>query len=112
MRFGEIAAMAGGHAEARAIQIALKLGLFEALSKGQLDEASLARAIATDPRATGLLGNALTALGLLHKNEERYALADEARRHLVQDSSEYLGDMILFDAELWDVWGRLEDSIR
>ena len=67
MGFGEIAAMAGGHAEARAIQVALKLGLFEALSRGQLDEASLARAIKTDARATGLLANALAALGCLKK---------------------------------------------
>jgi len=38
MDFGKIAAMAGGHAEARAIQVALKLGLFEALADAQLDE--------------------------------------------------------------------------
>ena len=104
--------MAGGHAEARAIQVALKLGLFEALSRGDLDEASLARALLTDARATGLLANALAALGLLDKNEGRFTLTDAARRHLIRDSSEYLGGMILFDAELWDVWGRLEDSIR
>ncbi len=112
MSFGEIAAMAGGHAEARAIQIALKLGLFEALSNSPLDQASLARALGTDARATGLLANALAALRLLNKNDGRFTLTDEARRHLIRDSAEYLGDMILFDAELWDVWGRLEDSIR
>jgi SAM-dependent methyltransferase len=112
MGFGEIAAMAGGHAEARAIQVALKLGLFEALSRGRLDEASLAREIEADARATGLLANALAALGLLDKNEGRFFLTDSARRHLTRDSGEYLGGIILFDAALWDVWGRLEDSIR
>jgi hypothetical protein len=112
MSFGEIAALAGGHAEARAIQIALKLGLFEALSNSPLAEASLARAVGTDARATGLLANALTALGFLYKNDGRFTLTDEAKRYLTRDSAEYLGDMILFDAELWDVWGRLEDSIR
>ena len=112
MRFGDIAAMAGGHAEARAIQVALKLGLFEALSRGPLDEASLARTIGTDARATGLLANALAALGLLDKNEGDLTLTDSSRRYLLRDSGEYLGGMILFDAALWDVWGRLEDSIR
>ena len=104
--------MAGGHAEARAIQVALKLGLFEALAQGPRDESALADAIRTNARATGLLANALTALGLLEKRGTQFTLADSARRHLLQTSNEYLGGMILFDAELWDVWGRLEDSIR
>jgi hypothetical protein len=112
MNFGAIAAMAGGHAEARAIQVALKLGLFKALANAPLDEASLAAALRTEPRATGLLANAITALALLNKTDGRFALTDSARRYLLRDSSEYLGGMILFDAELWDVWGRLEDSIR
>jgi hypothetical protein len=112
MGFGEIAAMAGAHAEARAIQVALKLGLFEALSPGQLDEAAVARAIKGDARATGLLANALAALGLLEKSDGRYTLTDAARRYLIRDSAEYLGGMILFDAALWNEWGRLEDSIR
>lgn len=112
MGFGEIAAMAGGHAEARAIQVALKLGLFEALSRGQLDEAALARAIKADTRATGLLANALAALGLLRKSDGHFALSASARRYLLCDSREYLGGMILFDGALWEMWGRLEDSIR
>ncbi len=49
---------------------------------------------------------------MLHKSDDRFALADSARRYLLRDSSEYLGGMILFDAALWDEWGRLEDSIR
>jgi hypothetical protein len=110
--FGEIAAMAGGHAEARAIQVALKLGLFEALKSDALDEASLARRIDADPRATGLLANAISALSLLEKNDGRFSLSDASRRYLIQDSGEYLGGMILFDAALWDEWGRLEDSVR
>jgi SAM-dependent methyltransferase len=112
LSFGEIASMAGGHAEARAIQVALRLGIFEALARGPLDEASLAQAIGGNARATGLLANALVALSLLHKNDVRLALTDSARRYLLRDSTEYLGGMILFDAALWDEWGRLEDSIR
>jgi 3-hydroxy-5-methyl-1-naphthoate 3-O-methyltransferase len=112
LSFGEIAALAGGHAEARAIQVALKLGLFEAIANAPRDEASLATAVRTEPRTTGLLANALAALGLLDKTDGHYVLGDSARRYLLRDSTEYLGGMILFDAELWDVWGHLEDSIR
>src|SRR5262249_4460718 len=105
--------MAGGHAEARAIQAALKLGLFEALANGALEENALAAALRCDPRATGILASALTALGLLTKHRDgKFALTDASRRYLLRASIEYLGGMILFDGALWEVWGRLEDSIR
>lgn len=104
--------MASGHAEARAIQTALKLGLFEALAKGDADETALAQALGGEPRATALLANALVALGLLKKADGRFGLQGAARRYLVESSEEYLGGMILFDESLWDVWGRLDESIR
>jgi SAM-dependent methyltransferase len=112
MDFARIAAMAGGHAEARAIQVALKLGLFEALDKRPRDATALAEAIGCAPRATMLLGNALVALQLLSKASGQYELTEAARSYLVESSPQYLGGMILFDAGLWDAWGRLEDTLR
>jgi SAM-dependent methyltransferase len=112
MDFSTIAGMAGGHAQARAIQVALKLGIFERLNAGALDGNELASSIKGEARATTILANALTALGLVHKTAGRFHLEQSAQRFLVGSSAEYLGDMILFDASLWDEWGRLEDSIR
>ena len=112
MDFSTIAGLAGGHAEARAIQVALKLGIFERLNAGALAADRLASAIGCEPRATTILANALAALGLLHNNDGRFELDQSSRRFLVESSPEYLGGMILFDAALWDEWGRLEDTIR
>jgi SAM-dependent methyltransferase len=112
MDFSTIAGMAGGHAEARAIQIALKLGIFERLSAEAIAEDGLAEAIGGESRATAILANALTAVGLLRKVDGRFHLQESARQFLLESSPEYLGGMILFDAALWDEWGRLEDSIR
>ena len=112
MDFSTIAGVAGGHAEARAIQIALKLGIFERLSAGALAADGLASAIGGESRATAILANAMTALGLLHQIDGRFHLDQSSQRFLVESSPEYLGGMILFDAALWDEWGRLEDSIR
>lgn len=112
MDFSTIAGVAGGHAEARAIQIALKLGIFERLSAGALAADGLASAIGGESRATAILANAITALGLLHQIDGRFHLDQSSQRFLVESSPEYLGGMILFDAALWDEWGRLEDSIR
>ncbi len=112
MDFAELSALAGGHAEARAIQVALKLGIFEALAHEELDEQRLASAIGCAAQPTGLLANALAAMELLEKQSERYRLTGAARRFLVESSDQYLGGMILFDEKLFETWGRLEETIR
>jgi len=110
--FTRLMGMAGGHAEARAIQTALKLGLFEALYPDERDSEGLAASIHCERRAAMLLANALVALGLLRKSAGHYALTGEARRFLLERSPEYLGGMILFDEALWSTWGKLDESIR
>lgn len=112
MEFAELAAMAGAHAEARAIQVALKLGIFELLAQGSQAASAIADTLGTDRRATMLLANAMVALGLLEKNGGNYRLSDAAGRYLVKSSPEYLGGMILFDEAIFPYWAKLEDSIR
>jgi SAM-dependent methyltransferase len=110
--FTRLMALAGGHAEARAIQAALKLGFFEALAATPRDAGGLAEATNCDRRATMLLANALTALGLLHKEGESFSLTAVASRLLLQGSSHYLGGMILFEESLWTTWGKLDEVVR
>jgi SAM-dependent methyltransferase len=112
MDFAELAAIAGGHAEARAIQTALKLGMFEALADGSRHAAEIADRLCTDPRATSLLANAMAALGLLAIEKGSYSLAPAASRFLLKSSPDYLGGMILFDEDIFQYWVRLEDSVR
>ncbi len=113
MDFSQLAALAGGYAEARAIQTALKLGLFQSvLETGRCNAEALATLLKADPRSVGVLANALTALGLLAKTTDQYKLTDVARRFLVKSSPEYLGDLILFDEALFETWVHLEQTIR
>ena len=112
MQFAELAALAGGHAEARAIQTAVKLGVFDALEKSKLDATALAHRLGTNTRATGLLANAMVALGLLAKPTNHYDLTETSRRYLLRSSSEYLGALILFDEAIFETWARLEPTVR
>jgi hypothetical protein len=112
MDFAELSALAGGHAEARAIQTAIKLGIFESLKDRGLYADSLAGAIGANPRATALIGNALVALGLLEFTDDLYQLNETSRRYLIESSSEYLGGLILFDAAIFEHWVHLEQTIR
>lgn len=112
MDFSELADLAGAHAGARAIQVALKLGLFEALAQRSLQASELASVTGCDPHATTLLANAMVALGLLDKRADRLSLTPTSHRFLLAASPEYLGGMILFDEAIFPLWSRLEDSIR
>lgn len=112
MDFAELAALASGHAEARAIQTALKLGIFDMLERTPLDDAALAAAISANRRATALIANAMVALGLLDKRANRYSLTDASRRYLLRSSAEYLGALILFDEAIFQTWTNLEQTIR
>lgn len=112
MEFAELAAMAGAHAEARAIQVALKLGVFEALAEHPASAADLARSLGADRRAVEILANAIVALGLLELEGGRYNLVAASRRFLVKASPEYLGGLILFDEAIFALWTSLEDAVR
>ena len=112
MDFAELAALASGHAEARAIQTALKLGIFDVSSRAPLDDAALATAISANRRATALIANAMVALGLLDKRANRYSLTEVSRRYLLRSSAEYLGGLILFDEAIFETWAHLDQAIR
>ena len=81
MDFSELSKLAGGYVEARAIQAALEIGVFEALRDSK-DASGVAGAIRCDPRATELLLNALVSIGLLTKQQSVYSLNDAASTYL------------------------------
>lgn len=110
--FPQLTKLAGGYVEARILQVAVKLGLFDALKERDQDGPSVARSLHTDPRATELLLNVLAALGLLEKKGRLFSLTEPSLIYLVSSSPKYFGGMILFDGSLWDCWGGLETAIR
>lgn len=112
MEFSDLTRLASGHIEARIIQVAVHLRVFDTLKDRSLDFSSVASLLHTDPRATELLLNALVALGLLEKKEALFSLTAIASVYLVTDSPQYYGGMVLFDASLWDCWGALENAVR
>ena len=112
MNFSQLMSLASGHAEARIVQTAIEIKIFDALSGGADTAASLAQKFNLDPGATELLLNALTALNLLQKDLEKFSLAPIAQQYLVTGKPQYVGAMIRFDASLWSCWERLEQALR
>jgi SAM-dependent methyltransferase len=112
MDFVELSRIAAGHVEARILQVAVGLRLFDLLDASSLSAQSVAERLGTDARATALLLNALVALECLKKDGDQYSLTTVSQTFMVQKSPRYLGDMIVFESSLWNCWGELEKAIR
>lgn len=97
----------------RAVCVAIKLGVFEALSGGPLTAAETARRIEADERGTTLLLDALQALGYVKKKNGQYANAPMTTKWLLRDSPTSLaGGIPFFESMVFDRWGHLDESIR
>jgi SAM-dependent methyltransferase len=107
----EFAKLSGGFRASRVILTANTLGVFENIGKGHTAP-EVAKVLKTDARATEILLDAVTALGLLKKSGGIYRLTVTAKRFLLPDSPFYQGDMLRHAAELWKGWSGLDDVVR
>jgi SAM-dependent methyltransferase len=112
MNFSDLMSLASGHVEARIVQTAVELGIFDALEASPSGAVAIATSRELHPQAAELLLNALTSLQLLNKQSEIFSLADIAKRYLLVSSPNYVGGMIRFDSSLWNCWEKLPDAIR
>ncbi|HXE97099.1 MAG TPA: methyltransferase [Dongiaceae bacterium] len=104
----ELLQLSGGYWSACALHAGVKLDLFS--HAGTVSE--LAQATASDMRGLEMLLNALTALGLITKDGDRYAATPFAAEYLVRTSPSYLGHIIMHHHHLMAGWSRLDESVR
>jgi methyltransferase family protein/O-methyltransferase len=112
MDFSQLMGLASGHVEARIVQSAVELKIFDAVEARPLSASAAASALQLNAQALELLLNALTAVGLLEKHGETYTLTEISRQYLLRSSPHYVGAMIDFDAMLWRTWEGLPEAIR
>ena len=112
MNFSQLLALASGHAEARIVQTAVQLAIFDTLQDCTLSSHEIACRLALEPKATELLLNALASMDLLEKQRGNFSLTEVARGYLLKSSGEYLGGMIRFEASLWSCWEKLPEALR
>jgi hypothetical protein len=112
MNFSQFMGLASGHVEARIVQSAAELAIFDALENAPLASKAVAKRLELEPKATELLLNALASLELLHKQADLFSLAEVAKSYLVKSSPQYVGGMIHFESSLWNCWEQLPQAIR
>ncbi len=103
--------LAGGFRASRVILTANNFAVFEHLHK-PATASDVARIVGLDPRATEILFDALTAIGLLRKTGNRYRNTDVAKQFLVKGGPFYQGDMLRHSDTLWKSWSGLDEVVR
>lgn len=102
----------GAYRRTRLVLVTHTLGLYDALADGPMDLQALGHRLACDPRSLGPVVDALAGMGVLEKQEDRYANGPVAAEHLVRDRPAYLGPLLEMHDRLWDGWSNLEDVVR
>lgn len=107
----ELNATLRGFMESRVLLSALELDLFTAIADGATVEAAAKKA-GTHPRATGMLMNALAALGLLSKHDGTFRSTPATARYFAAGSKDFAQPALMHTAHLWRSWSTLTDCVR
>lgn len=101
-----------GMMSSRTAMAGVRLGVFRALAQQPSTAEDLSAALSLSRDGTRQLLHALSILGLLRHDGDRFALAARARAWLDPASARYVGDFLEFNYAQWEWWSHLEDAIR
>lgn len=101
-----------GMESSRALMVATRIGLFDALDAGERTAAELAGELGCDPHGVETLANALTGFGYLRRRSRRYRLRRVARRWLTSGARASLVRPMGLLEVVWDELDDLEARVR
>ena len=102
----------GYYWETKILLTAVSLDVFSALDGKRKTLHDVADRLGVHAQTLGLLLNALVAMRLLEKDGDSYGNSKAAAMHLVRNSSQYVGHLLLLHDAEWNNWGKLEQTIR
>lgn len=102
----------GYYWETKILLTAVTLDVFTALEGRSKSAGEVAEQIGAHGPTLELLLNALVAMKLLRKEEDRYANSPVTAQYLVKSSPHYVGYLLLLHDAEWNNWGKLEETIR
>jgi len=108
---GSLLGMSGYYWRSCVLHAAVKLDLFTVIGDDSLTAETLADRIRADSDGTARLLNALAAMKLVTKNDDRFANTSAGARFLSAASPEYIGHMILHHHFLMESWQQLDRSV-
>jgi hypothetical protein len=109
---GMMMGISGAYWQGCALQAAVRLKFFTHLGDEPLDAAAVARRACCDGRATGLLMDALSAMGLLEKRGDCYQNSAFTKKHLIVGADDYMGHIVLHHHQILDGWAQLDLAVQ
>ncbi len=103
--------ISAGYQRAQVLFTALRAGVFERL-RTPVTADELATQIMWNPRGVRMLLDALQSIGLVIKENQRYANSPVAESCLVSGSPNDQRHILLHKGNAYSQWGRLEDAVR
>lgn len=104
--------ISGSYWESFTLHAAVKLGIFTIIGDEQLTVDEIAIRMNGNKRGVAMLLNALTAMGILHRQGNRYANTPTGLLYLSKNSDEYLGHIIMHHHHLVDSWSQLDQAVK
>ena len=97
----------------KALLSAVELGVFTELAKQPLDTEGLRQRLGLHPRSARDFFDALVAMGMLQRENGRYANTSETNLFLDRAKSTYIGGFLeMANARLYRFWGSLTEGLR
>ncbi len=101
----------GGFRASRVLLTANNYRIFDHLTKPQTAK-SISEKLNTELRATEIILDALTGIGLLKKNKDKYSNTAITSKFLVSGEPFYQGDILRHADTLWQNWSGLDDVME
>jgi 2-polyprenyl-3-methyl-5-hydroxy-6-metoxy-1,4-benzoquinol methylase len=102
----------GGFRSARVLITANNYRVFDLLKTKPQSAEAISQKLDIDLRATEILLDALTGIGLLKKSGYNYKNSSISSQFLVKDSPYYQGDIVRHADTLWKNWSGLDEVIK
>ncbi len=108
---GSLLEMSGYYWKTCTLHTGVKLDVFTSIGSNTLTIDEINENLKVDKRGLSMLLNALSALELLVKKDEKYSNSPSALTFLSKESQQYLGFMIMHHHHLMESWHKMDKAI-
>jgi hypothetical protein len=109
---GQLLKVSGGYWQSCTLHAGVRLGVFTVIGDDHMDGDDVAKQLGADQDGTTRLLNALAAMGLLTKDQNRYANTLESKSFLVKSSPKYVGHIMMHHHHLVSAWSQLPHAVE
>lgn len=109
---GPLLGLSGNYWKSATLHAGVKLDVFTVIGEGVVTDKDLAQRLGCNQRAVTMLLNALTAMELLEKAEDKFSNTHIGKSLLSKKSPDYIGYIIVHHHHLMESWSRLDQAVK